>query len=348
LRAAAALGLAVLLVELIGLDHAFWAVLGTLSVLRSSALSTGRTAFAAVVGTTLGILPVGLLLIPLGANPTILWAMFPAAVFLAAYAPSVIGFVVGQAAFTLLVVVLFNLIQPVGWTLGLIRLEDVLVGAGLSLVVGILLWPRGARGQLRTALGELYRLDAEYVRAAFGYVLGQTSADDCLAARQLAVSEAARAGEVFDQFLHDRAAKGLSPATWAALQAGGSNLLLVGDSLERMASHGTQVTACPAAASTLSRAAEAVAAELRRVSDSLTIGRAASSTPGAVVSERDLRQASVDCLSEWGGTDDPVRRGSALGMVVASDWIQLLGFLIDHLSGPSAAVVRVANLSWWF
>ena len=47
---------------------------------------------------------------------------------------------VGQAAFTLLIVVLFNLIQPVGWTLGLVRLQDVVIGAGLSLILGALLF----------------------------------------------------------------------------------------------------------------------------------------------------------------------------------------------------------------
>jgi uncharacterized membrane protein YccC len=348
LRAAAALGLSVIVVELIGLDHAFWAVLGTLSVLRSNALATGRTAFSAVVGTTIGILPASLLLIPLGTNPTVLWTIFPVAVFLAAYAPSVIGFLVGQAAFTLMVVVLFNLLQPVGWTLGLVRLEDVLVGAGLSLVAGALMWPRGARGQLQTALGAVYRVDAEYARAAFRYVLGRTSADDCRASRQVAVREAARAHEVFDLFLHDRAAKALSPATWAALQAGGSYLLLVGDSLERLASHGTRITACDTAARVLSRAADAVADELRRIGESLDQGELPSSSPGNVVSDSDLRQASVECLTEWGGTPDPARRQSALGMVVVSDWIQVLRFLIDHLSGHADAVVRVANLSWWY
>src|SRR5262249_50376075 len=63
LRAAVALSLAVLVVDLVGLDHAFWAVLGTLSVLRSNALATGRTALSAVAGTAFGILPASLLLI---------------------------------------------------------------------------------------------------------------------------------------------------------------------------------------------------------------------------------------------------------------------------------------------
>jgi hypothetical protein len=347
LRAAIGLSIAVLLVDLIGLDHAFWAVLGTLSVLRSNALATGRTALAAVAGTALGILPAGLLLIPLGTEPVVLWTLFPFAVFIAAYAPSVIGFVVGQAAFTLLVVVLFNLIQPVGWTLSLVRLEDVVIGAGVSLVIGMFLWPRGARGQLRTALGSLYRRNAEYLRATFDSMLGRLSDEDCLAARHLAIDEAARAGEVFDQFLNDRAAKVLPPTTWAALQAGGSHLLLVGDSLERLAAHGYRVLICEDAARELSRAAAIVVNELERMGESLERGIATPVSPSESVPAGALEQATASCLSSWGGSADETQQRSALGLVWATDWIHSLNLVLDHLSAPSAAAVRLAGLAWW-
>jgi hypothetical protein len=178
-------------------------------------------------------------------------------------------------------------------------------------------------------------------------VLGQVSSAECLAARQVAVREEARAGEVFDQFLHDRAAKVLPPATWAALQAGGSHVLLTGDALERMASHGTRVTACAAPARVVARAADAVLDELTRLGDSLARGELPGSSPGVELSEDELRHASIECLVAWGGADDAARRDSALGLVTATDWIRYLRMLADHLSGPAAAVVRVANLPWW-
>ena len=46
LRGAAGLGLAVLAARLTGVQHAFWVVLGALSVLRSNALNTGQDAGA--------------------------------------------------------------------------------------------------------------------------------------------------------------------------------------------------------------------------------------------------------------------------------------------------------------
>ena len=48
---------------------------------------------------------------------------------LAAYAPRAISFAAGQAAFTVVLFVLFNMIQPVGWRVGLVRLEDVAIGS---------------------------------------------------------------------------------------------------------------------------------------------------------------------------------------------------------------------------
>ena len=77
-----------------------------------------------------------------------MWTAFPIAVFGAAYAATTIGFMASQAAFTINLIIVFNLISPAGWQVGLVRIEDLLVGALISLVVGVLLWPRGARREL--------------------------------------------------------------------------------------------------------------------------------------------------------------------------------------------------------
>jgi hypothetical protein len=41
----------------------------------------------------------------------------------------VASFAAGQAAFTMMVVFIFNLLVPTGWRVGLIRVEDVVIGA---------------------------------------------------------------------------------------------------------------------------------------------------------------------------------------------------------------------------
>lgn len=64
-------------------------------------------------------------LLAIGTNPVALWIAFPLAVLVAAYTPGTAPFAAGQAAFTITVVVLFTLLVPAGWRVGLLRVEDV-------------------------------------------------------------------------------------------------------------------------------------------------------------------------------------------------------------------------------
>ena len=177
LRGAAGLGLAVLAARLTGVQHSFWVVLGALSVLRSNALNTGQDAVRAMPGTVAGFIVGAALLAGIGTNTTLLWFLLPLAVFLAGVAPAGISFAGGQAAFTLTVVILFSILQPTGWRVGLVRIEDVAIGVGVSLVVGVLFWPRGAAPALRQALAEAYADGAGYLASTvrFGMSRGDPS-----------------------------------------------------------------------------------------------------------------------------------------------------------------------------
>ena len=152
-RGAAGLALAVLVAKLTNAQNGFWVVLGTISVLRSSALATGTTVVEALTGTVIGIVVGGLIVAALGSEPGLLWAVLPFAVLLGAYSPRAISFTAGQAAFTIVIVVLFNLLNPVGWSVGVVRIEDVAIGCAVSLVTGFLFWPRGAADVLRESIG---------------------------------------------------------------------------------------------------------------------------------------------------------------------------------------------------
>jgi uncharacterized membrane protein YccC len=185
LRWAVGLALAVLVGQLADLQNSFWIVLGTMSVLRSSALSTSATIASALLGTLAGIVLGGLIVVAVGADHGVLWAVLPLAVLLAAYAPQAISFAAGQGAFTIVVLVLFNLIHPAGWRVGLVRVEDVAIGAAVSLLVGLLLWPRGATTILRGAIGAAYDGAAHYLDATIAALLGTGEpAQSSLAARE--------------------------------------------------------------------------------------------------------------------------------------------------------------------
>jgi uncharacterized membrane protein YccC len=168
-RGAIALALAVLVSELTGVQHSFWVVLGTLSVLRSSAFSTGQNVLRGLVGTVAGFVIGGALIVAIGTNDTVLWTLLPIAVLVAGLAPAVISFAAGQASFTITLLILYNIIAPAGWKVGLVRIEDVAIGCAVSLLVGVLFWPRGAATALGTALSEAYAETARYLGSAVTY-----------------------------------------------------------------------------------------------------------------------------------------------------------------------------------
>ena len=173
LRGAVALAAAVAVADVSGVQHAFWVVLGTLSVLRTSAASTGGTAWRALAGTVVGFVIGALLLLAIGTGQTALWVAFPVAVLVAAYAPGTTPFLVGQAAFTVTIVVLFNLLVPAGWRVGLLRIEDVAIGCAVSLVVGVLFWPRGVASVVGDDLADTFRRGAEYLSQAVDWALSE-------------------------------------------------------------------------------------------------------------------------------------------------------------------------------
>ena len=171
-RGALALAAAVAVADLSNVQHGFWVVLGTLSVLRTNASSTGATALRALGGTLIGFVVGALLLLAIGTSAAALWIALVIAILVAAYAPGTLPFALGQASFTIVVVVLFNLLVPVGWTVGLLRIQDVAIGCIVSLVVGILFWPRGTSTVVGNDLADAYRQGARYLTESVDWVLG--------------------------------------------------------------------------------------------------------------------------------------------------------------------------------
>ena len=183
-RGAVALAAAVAVADVLAVQHGFWVVLGTLSVLRANAAATGATVLRALAGTVIGFAVGAALMLAIGSGHTALWIALPIAVLVAAYAPGTAPFAVGQAAFTIVVVVLFNLLVPLGWRVGLVRVQDVLLGCAVSLVVGVLFWPRGASTLVGDDLADAFRSGAEYLTQAVDWSLGlrREAPDTALAA----------------------------------------------------------------------------------------------------------------------------------------------------------------------
>jgi uncharacterized membrane protein YccC len=172
IRGSIALAAAIAVADASSVQHGFWVVLGTLSVLRTNASATGATALRALLGTVIGFVVGGALLLAIGTSTAALWIALPVAVLVASYAPGTAPFALGQAAFTITVAVLFNLLVPVGWKVGELRVEDVAIGCLVSLVVGLLFWPRGLAPLVGDDLADAYRTGAAYLREAIAWVCG--------------------------------------------------------------------------------------------------------------------------------------------------------------------------------
>jgi len=345
LRAGLALGLAVLLTRITRVEHSFWVVLGTLSVLRSNALGTGRTALLAIAGTVVGFVVAVAVTLAIQTSTVALWITLPIAVFLAAYVPTVVSFLVGQAAFTLFVVVLFDLLQPQGWRLGLIRLEDVALGIAVSLGVAVLLWPRGARGQLRLALAALYRADAACLDAAFAYLLGRRGAGEVDATRRAAAAEVERTGEALEAFLTERSSRTLPTATWGRLAAAGNDVLLAADAMEAMALLGYRPRGCERCTDRVRADAAEMVGVFASFADQLQDRRVLPAPPTQATAE--TRNAVVACLRAWRGTPDSPLGPTAIALATAWFWNGEIARLGGELVQPLAAVASTAQSPWW-
>jgi uncharacterized membrane protein YccC len=278
IRGALGLGLAVTIAELTGAQHSFWVVLGALSVLRSNALSTGSTVLRALSGTLIGFALGAALVLGIGTSTPILWAVLPVAVLLAAFAPEAISFAAGQAGFTVVLLILFNIIAPVGWKVGLVRLEDVGLGCAASLVVGVLLWPRGAAAAIGTALSEAYRIGAAYLDSAVSYALGSSTAPSAELRSTLAAGR--RLDDALRQYLAERGAKSVPLGDLTMAANGAIRLRLAGEAI----------------------------ADLRLVDHNYSAGEDHLSSSTTLV--RDEAAAVRDWYAAVGDALDPHRRGS--------------------------------------
>jgi hypothetical protein len=369
LRGSLALAAAVLVADLTSVQHGFWVVLGTLSVLRTNAASTESTALRALGGTVVGFALGALLLLGIGTSPAALWTALPIAIAVAAYAPGTLPFAFGQAAFTVVVVVLFNLLVPAGWRVGLLRIEDVAIGCLVSLVVGVLFWPRGAASVVGDDLADAFRRGAGYLTQAVEWALGaRREPPDAGVA---AVTAGIRLDEALRAFLAEQGAKRVSKEDLWMLVMASMRLRLTAYSLagmqapEHLKQHKPRGTAYARAA--LAHATADLTAFYERVAT--LVGRP---VPGQVVmpvavpaftgldetgaAPRADADAGVAILPQGGDADGLADGGDTVRVITAPHhphllWVhEHLQHLSSHAQGigdPAAHVAEQRRLPWW-
>jgi uncharacterized membrane protein YccC len=319
-RAGVALGAAVLIALLMSVDHAFWVALGTLSVLRSNAFDTGRSALEAAAGTAAGFAVAAAVLAAVGVDRAGLWIVMTVAFFCSAYFPQVLGFIAGQAAFTVLVVALFNLIVPEGWRTGLVRVEDIVIGVTVSVVVGLVFWPRRAEVLLRRVAAALYR------------ALALAATAPGLEHRQEARACAGRAEAAYTQYLGETSADPDRRHPWGALLSAADTAR---NGLRFFEFDRGQMTGvvCPEAGAVLDAAADALGSNWEEVAAGIERRGNPSPPPGDWITTADsTRGPVVSCLSAHATADDAP---GAVRAAFAREWLMAL----TQLTAPVAASV---------
>jgi uncharacterized membrane protein YccC len=341
-RGAIGLGVAVLIADLSGVQHSFWVVLGTLSVLRSNALSTGQSVVQSLRGTLLGFLIGAGLILVVGTNTTVLWFLLPLAILLAGIAPTAISFAAGQAGFTLTLVILFNILQPAGWRVGLLRIEDVAIGCGVSVVVGLLFWPRGAGAALGQALSRAYIDSAHYLAAAVDFGLG--CCDRGMPARPAPTDEAMRAAaaarrldDVFRSYLSERGAKRAPLAAVTGLVTGVAGLRLAADAVLDLwrRDDSEQGGDRDAAREQLLASTGAVAGWYERFADSLA---GLANVPEPTAQDQDAAHQLVDAVRRDLRDEDGNASAVAVRIIWTGDQLDAARRLESGLVGPARAV----------
>ncbi|HEX4213466.1 MAG TPA: FUSC family protein [Candidatus Dormibacteraeota bacterium] len=344
LRVGIGLALAVLLARTLNLEHGFWVVLGTVSVLRTTAVATGRTVLQALGGTVLGFAIASAVIVTVGRDEAVLWALLPVCIFLAAYVSSAVGFVAGQAAFTVNVIVIFNLIAPAGWEVGLLRLEDVAAGCAVSVIVGLLLWPRGARNDFREAIIGTYRSISSFLALSYEDSLEGTPRATAESLRAAVVRGMVRVEDTFNQFINERGSRPVAPADAAQLVSGARHALMLGDVLNAIASKGDSAFACPQGRDAIEVQAVKAVGRFRWLGDELA-GVPPAEDRGERPSRSAIRAATLRCLDMWRG--DAAAAPAAIALESIGDHISHLDGLCDSLDAPVAKAVQGRRVPWW-
>lgn len=345
LRGAIGLGLAVALAEVTSVQHSFWISLGTLSVLRSNALNTGQNALRAVAGTVAGsIVGTGLLLL-IGHHGTVLWLILPFAVLIAGIAPAAISFTAGQAAFTVTLVVLFNVGQDPNWHIVLLRVQDIALGCGVSVVVALFFWPRGAAAAVDKALAAAYTDSARYLATAVKYALSRcssdpTSAEVALQDGRQAAAAARRLDDAFRSYLAERGRKHVPLADMTTLVTGVVGLRLAADaviSLWRQAGDARLDADGAQARIELLGAADRVTEWYRRLADGLDRGE---TIPGPV--QRNPRAVArlVESVRRDLADEDGQATANAVRIIWTGDHVDAARRLQPSLAAVTATLVH--------
>jgi len=343
LRTSLALSITVLIVSLTGVQHGFWIPLGALVALKFDVSGTKKSAAQILIGTLSGFAIGSLLVLAIGYDVGLFWVLLPVTAFLAAFTPGAVSLVVGQASFTMFIIVLFGITDPASFKTGEIRIQDVLLGVLVSLGVSMLIWPRGITPMVYRRVSEAMNSAGTYFVSAFDSIVeGPAVQRQVQVVETAARREIGRADETLDLALA-QVGSGLSDRElWLMAMNCATQLTYAGDVIRSLGKLATWPrTALTSADITLASAHRVQARFLALVDllgeDDPIAQHAAAVDDEAIPDAQRLeyvarvRAAITTDLALLRANTDTVAH-QAMIMVFASSWVEQLGWLSQRFS----------------
>lgn len=245
---------------------------------------------------------------------------------------------------------LFNIIAPAGWRIGVFRVEDVALGCLASFVAGVLFWPRGAGAALGSAFGEAYRASADYLRSAVAGLTGNGETGRPLGS--IATWAGSRLDEALRQYLAEKGAKTVPLESVAALANVATRLRLAGMAIASLPSAvpgGVVVGAGDAdrngrlaePVAVLTRQAEEVTSRYVALADGFEGGFV---PPPVQVSGGSFLDVVLPAVDRCGDAELAAR---AEQLLWPGQYLGDVNLLRAHLVEPAEQVTAARSKSWW-
>ena len=344
LRLDIALALALVVVDLMGLERGYWVVLGTLGVLRLDVAGTGRAAWWVIVGQLVGFgLGVGIIAATSG-RPALAWALLPVIAGVQGYLAGNGPAWAQQAGFTALVITLVSVVAPRG-DIALIRLEDVTIGVAVAIAVSLLIYPRGLVPLVEKSMTDAITASNAYFQQALAALDGSRTVTDS-PPPTLALT---RAAETIDLAVVQGASQRTALNWWLRIWGSCEYLVYVAEILHAVArapSDDPPVRRAIAAVSVAGRRAgdrfEKYNLELLGRSESLPVSAASDEAIGVVDYSADVEHAAAT-IDRTVADLAQQRDGAQAEWVVRTYW--RLGWVgeVDLLAANTRALLAAAK-----
>lgn len=246
LRTGVGAAVAVGIANVMGLQHGFWVVLSTISILQLSFTSpqTGRLALRTAIGTLAGV-GVGALIVLLVPSMPLYFVLLALSGFFAKYAQSK-SLTWSQFAFTPLAIVNVSILTwPPSTDTVTSRLLDILLGLAVAIVLTVAVFPRGISRLVVTMADNGMTAMQAYVDAVRHAITSRHSKTDLDAIRHTALTAMQRYADTIDAAFMTSHAHDATIDDLDARQAWMQDALLAGDVMRVLVENSSELVTVP-------------------------------------------------------------------------------------------------------